>query len=1732
MKDSKGKIPSKFTTNSEVSEFIADLEYSARKILKKAHKQKLDASRLEQSQALRKSHEKTIPKTPKGLSHSGSVLMSSQNQGSSFSKTLSFSKETSFNMPSKTLDETNIMHYSVPKMIVSMASDTLNPYDSQLLRTLSAGTGAVQLSPIRIRSPNSTSKSKSVSLSDTQKRNKILDKIEASPFLSSSTSSVDVLLASTRKQTHAPNIIETEDPLRGTHGSLRMRATEILSGKQQSGASRIHMYQQKKGKDLQLQRLVEAQGPIDWSSIGLRAKYRGEVEREEAWSAWQRAYDCAMTAAEDADLILPVAVVERHPIYFLYHKYVDLENVRSQERSHARLRMKRFVFDVQEIWLTNLQHLREHQGNNININNTSNNNTTNTTVRAGEEEGHGDNDDNEEEVESTPPPSSRAGTGTGNGTPGSRPRNNHNHHHHHSTTTGRKGLEGRRDVRALTSMSYQIQSVSARRATQKAFHSTRMPEPSVTLDFIPSPTPTLQGGPSAPPSLHPLLAGYAIPVRPESEQQPVPDCLPALLFVDRMLYEDDSVRTPWRVTAVQQETAALSYMIIGEAIALKYVSANVQTFGTSSSGDNSGINNISGKSDVGTTGTVNNSGSSIVFQEEKTWSSPLPVSLTWLEEDFDTDVTVYLLREGNNNISSSNGISNDNNDNYNAINNTDTDTTGSGVVGVKIELQVLSHGFSLHRSFSLASISSLVKLPEISDFMRLFEGVDKEVHYTKLSTLLRFYVDRDHLWEPDDESAHGRLPKTFTVIGEWPLVPQQVQSDDVIKLSDEQGETVAIELARRIQIILVNKEGVGGRGIFEIRIDANTFSTDLLQGCVSGVGGDWEDRSDKVLPLSMRVSGGQDRMDRVPGACLIGSAQQSFNAAPYEDEEGKSQIINKELTQAAVLFFRDPRLSSSDSVLVSAVLALDSPCLLHTVVAWEPESQDPTRTPHEDTDDTVPMVVSQPTTLLHTPLENVLEYRLSSTASIFTALAEEGMDYMSLQLAHLPPGLARSWPLRDHHGFRRHISACLLGVDPILPTQVFGVTREGALPNSTAVNTRNVWHSTFVLTDPVNRPRVACDMHYVIQNDDTHGSNDPASFTVRLRDGMFFALECSGLKDQSSEHTEIYIRRAMFAKQLAMEMKIENAEVMLRAKDKEMEVMIRKRAQRAIERKLNKATRMEKGWARRMALSTLSEVQGHWERRRDDRTGMFFFHNNEISNRGGVRERYSETCQWVVPSSWDGDPLADGSASLYQDPSFVQPVETWLPRDGERGKDDTTPGVVPRGAHRAKKGDADDDDDDNPWDGVVGGVVSSGSRNNNSNNTTTTTQPQQQLSMITTLPKGRGGTGDDSGDSGVEKGRIERALLRRLAGRDRDDYEDDVLEEAPDSDDDLWSDDEQEAGDLGEGAAKHLVGDLPQTHKDVAKMKSKMNEGLLASKTSTTTGKKASSSESTWNGVHVPILDIEGKILTDGDGDGEVYDDGTGTGTGGGGMKGVKGTGWRRLPRPEVPPKFFHHLTKTHTMGPDGRNSNMSNSPLFLAPISPVDACEYEPPVVEIPVEVIFISDVRSDVERVIATYDRQVKLEEALAQPLSTAELLQQTLSGVDQSAEIAKRILNQTRKQDDRKAHSIEKAILAAKSSDVVQLEDALEEDISVDTADQFGNTLLILAAQQGSKRVCKFLLRRGANINSQNRAGNTCLHYCWAYSHKELGLYLKNKVWTKTIPYYTRSSSSDSSNDLDIP
>lgn len=70
------------------------------------------------------------------------------------------------------------------------------------------------------------------------------------------------------------------------------------------------------------------------------------------------------------------------------------------------------------------------------------------------------------------------------------------------------------------------------------------------------------------------------------------------------------------------------------------------------------------------------------------------------------------------------------------------------------------------------------------------------------------------------------------------------------------------------------------------------------------------------------------------------------------------------------------------------------------------------------------------------------------------------------------------------------------------------------------------------------------------------------------------------------------------------------------------------------------------------------------------------------------------------------------------------------------------------------------------------------------------------------------------------------------------------------------------------------------------------------------------------------------------------------------------------------------------------------------------------------------------------------------------------------------------------------------------------AIEGGMPVDATDEHGNTLLMVASQNGLKRIVKLCLRKGADINATNHMGNTALHFAFAYQYTQLAAYLVSK------------------------
>jgi len=62
------------------------------------------------------------------------------------------------------------------------------------------------------------------------------------------------------------------------------------------------------------------------------------------------------------------------------------------------------------------------------------------------------------------------------------------------------------------------------------------------------------------------------------------------------------------------------------------------------------------------------------------------------------------------------------------------------------------------------------------------------------------------------------------------------------------------------------------------------------------------------------------------------------------------------------------------------------------------------------------------------------------------------------------------------------------------------------------------------------------------------------------------------------------------------------------------------------------------------------------------------------------------------------------------------------------------------------------------------------------------------------------------------------------------------------------------------------------------------------------------------------------------------------------------------------------------------------------------------------------------------------------------------------------------------------------------VEDVDNLLLNGIPVDGRDNFGNTILHIACQNGNKKLLKLALRYGANMNIANFRGNTSLHFAF--------------------------------------
>jgi ankyrin repeat protein len=87
-------------------------------------------------------------------------------------------------------------------------------------------------------------------------------------------------------------------------------------------------------------------------------------------------------------------------------------------------------------------------------------------------------------------------------------------------------------------------------------------------------------------------------------------------------------------------------------------------------------------------------------------------------------------------------------------------------------------------------------------------------------------------------------------------------------------------------------------------------------------------------------------------------------------------------------------------------------------------------------------------------------------------------------------------------------------------------------------------------------------------------------------------------------------------------------------------------------------------------------------------------------------------------------------------------------------------------------------------------------------------------------------------------------------------------------------------------------------------------------------------------------------------------------------------------------------------------------------------------------------------------------------------------------------------------------------AKFADAENMLNQADWNVPIDYQDEQGNTILHIAAQNGSKRLVKLCLKRGAYLDIQNLNGQTALHFAFGYGYNDLGDYIVEKGANNSI------------------
>lgn len=698
-------------------------------------------------------------------------------------------------------------------------------------------------------------------------------------------------------------------------------------------------------------RINEGQGPIDWTHIGIKTKYRGEVERENAWNEWLKNQTIAKKLLQDMT-ILPVVKIERHPLYQWFFNRIREENSAADSRTKSRLLMKRFVFDVQEIWLSNLEHLQEHKPNN----------------------------------------------GTEN-------------------VITENGLIDRRDSKSIVELQHQIQSVSQKRVFSNAYHTSKLPQINVILDYRPDKTPNLDDPKLRPPLLQKLCHKLTYVKRLENfcllDSSPCDFDASFIIEIDRLLPPPElglviGQDILWRFSICQTSSLKFRSWICLENDIANFIAQL----------------------------TVKNNSNMMISSKVLVFRKSNVKVLTIEGQEIESEIEITVCRQKL--------------DNYFQFD----------PIRIIISLSSSLFPSPIFLQLSPLEIKQLLTgttFP-VLDFEWWISEERKEVWTILISFLaiekiiensLEYYNVIISSKEFIDNAL--TLPQCFSCVNELlSVIHLNVKPNQILPDITFIFDSYSLPLMPLPERSLFQNEYLY-RKTFEYTVE------NIKRLVYSGL---WENLLDISYNSSFQANNLYNRITEVPGASEFGRKGLWFQDHLHPELE---------MTQVSAKFLRDSARSISDAILVDLNICLDTCVLFKPEVAWESYALSATAALNEEIEETIPLWNPKPFTLLVQNLISPIQNRLSNTVIIFSSYPVEGVDYSSRSTLNLPKGFKRFVPRKNNYGYREQIEVKLLTIDSVVDSQVYGITRKGVLFNKLDVNNRNVWHNSIAINENINR---------------------------------------------------------------------------------------------------------------------------------------------------------------------------------------------------------------------------------------------------------------------------------------------------------------------------------------------------------------------------------------------------------------------------------------------------------------------------------------------------------------------------------------------------------------------------------------------------------------------------------------------------------------------------------------